>query len=70
MSHARYDGELINLQDALARYRRDREIIEKYEQAEASEGQWTFDDVNDALTQGSEGQKQVKPNYGTLRAYE
>lgn len=32
-SKAAYDGELIDLADAIARYERDRKIREKYEEA-------------------------------------
>lgn len=48
-----YDGELIDGRDAVTRYRRDEELQEKYDEAEASldEEQMTFDDVKKSLEQ-------------------
>lgn len=45
-----YDGELIDAADASKRYDRDEQIREKYEEAEAEEGQLTFADVRDELS--------------------
>jgi len=48
-----YDGELIDGRDAVIRYRRDEELQEKYDEAEAalSDEQMTFDDVKKSLEQ-------------------
>jgi len=50
-SKASYDGELIPLKDAQIRYKRDRELQEKYREAEEalSEEQLTFEDVKEKL---------------------
>ena len=46
-SKAAYDGKLIDLADARARYRRDKELQTKYEEAEAAldSEQFTWSDV-------------------------
>lgn len=50
-SRIKYDGELISLKDAQARYERDEKLQEKYRQAEQDldELQMTFDDVKRRL---------------------
>lgn len=48
-----YDGELIAAGDAVARYRRDEEIQEKYKEAEENvdDLQMTWDDVEEELSE-------------------
>jgi len=50
-SKAAYDGELIDLEDAVARYQRDRELEEKYVEAEqeVEELQLTWSDLKKKL---------------------
>jgi len=52
-SVAAYDGELIPGTDAIVRYERDKQIQEKYEEAEAAldEEQMTWTDVKNSLEQ-------------------
>lgn len=47
-----YDGELLPADDAIARYRRDEKIQEKYDKAveELSDLQMTWDDVEEELS--------------------
>lgn len=46
-----YDGELLPAADAMARYRRDEELRNRYEEAEneLDDGQLTWDDVENLL---------------------
>ena len=46
-----YDGELLPAADAMARYKRDDELRNKYEEAEneLDSGQLTWDDVENLL---------------------
>jgi len=50
-SKAAYDGELIDLDDAVARYRRDRELEEKYIEAEQQleDSQLTWSEIRESL---------------------
>jgi len=50
-SKAAYDGELIDLEDAVARYQRDRELEEKYVKAEQEleEEQLTWSEIEERL---------------------
>ena len=46
-----YDGQLIDAEDALNRYKRDTKIKLKYEMGQAEKGQLTFEDIKCRLSE-------------------